>query len=155
MAGSVRAELPATPSAADGAAPEPREPLDLLFRDLRTSPDGLSEREAARRLTVYGPNALVRREGRRRPRELARQFTHPLALLLACAAALAAVSGAPNLTGAILAVIGLNALLAFAQERQAERAVDALASFLPDEATVIREHRRRPANSPAVPCHCP
>ncbi|MFJ9610397.1 cation-translocating P-type ATPase [Kitasatospora sp. NPDC101176] len=143
MADNVRAAFPAAPPPADEATPEPREPLALLFRDLRTSSDGLSEREASRRLTVYGPNALVRREGRRWPRELARQFTHPLALLLACAAGLAAISGAPNLTGAILAVVGLNALLAFAQERQAERAVEALAGFLPDDATVVRECRRR------------
>ncbi|MFJ8625085.1 cation-translocating P-type ATPase [Kitasatospora sp. NPDC093550] len=143
MAGDSRTALRAAPPAAGEATPEPREPIALLFRDLRTSPDGLSEREAARRLTVYGPNTLVRREGRRWPRELAHQFTHPLALLLICAAALAAVSGAPNLTGAILAVVGLNALLAFVQERQAERAVEALAGFLPDDATVVREGRRR------------
>ncbi|MGW3044340.1 cation-translocating P-type ATPase [Kitasatospora sp. NPDC001159] len=124
-------------------SPDPREPISLIFRDLRTSPDGLTEREAARRQTVYGPNALARREGHRWPHELARQFTHPLALLLAFAAVLAAVSGAPNLAGAIAGVIALNALLAFAQERQAERAVEALAGFLPEEATVIRGGLRR------------
>ncbi|MEU9048194.1 MULTISPECIES: cation-transporting P-type ATPase [unclassified Kitasatospora] len=123
--------------------PDPREPLALLFRDLRTSPQGLTEREAARRLTVYGPNALVRRGRRRWPRELAQQFTHPLALLLAFAAVLAAVSGAPALAVAILAVILLNALLAFAQERQAEQAVEALADFLPEQATVVRAGGRR------------
>ncbi|MFD8599306.1 cation-transporting P-type ATPase [Kitasatospora sp. NPDC059646] len=62
--------------------PDPREPVRLLLRQLHSSPSGLSGREAGRRLTVYGPNALVRRGGRRWPRELARQFTHPLALLL-------------------------------------------------------------------------
>ncbi|MFE0462447.1 cation-transporting P-type ATPase [Kitasatospora sp. NPDC058965] len=69
-------------------APDPREPLNLLFRDLRTSSDGLSEREARHRQTVYGPNALSRRGGRQWPRELAQQFTHPLAVLLALAAVL-------------------------------------------------------------------
>jgi len=33
-----------------------RRPLAELFRDLRTSRVGLSAREAARRLVVYGPN---------------------------------------------------------------------------------------------------
>ncbi|MEU9045753.1 MULTISPECIES: HAD-IC family P-type ATPase [unclassified Kitasatospora] len=115
----------------------------LLFRDLRSSPQGLTEREAERRLTVYGPNALVRRGGRRWPRELAQQFTHPLALLLAFAALLAAVTGALALAVAILAVILLNALLAFVQERQAEQAVEALADFLPEQATVVRAGARR------------
>ncbi|MFD0274605.1 cation-translocating P-type ATPase [Kitasatospora sp. NPDC127111] len=130
--------------------PDPREPLALLFRDLRTSPQGLTEREAARRLTVYGANALVRRGGRRWPRELAQQFTHPLALLLAFAALLAAVSGAPALAVAIVAVILLNALLAFAQERQAEQAVEALADFLPEQATVVRAGGRRQVPAAAL-----
>jgi hypothetical protein len=49
----------------------------------------LSAREAARRLEVFGPNELSRRGGRRWPGELARQFTQPLAVLLAVAALLA------------------------------------------------------------------
>ena len=130
-------------------APDPREPVSLLFRDLRTSGRGLPEREAARRQAVHGPNALARRGGRRWPRELAQQFTHPLALLLALAAVLAAASGAPALAVAIVAVILLNAALAFAQEQQAEKAVEALNAFLPDRATVIRDGVRRevPATS--------
>jgi magnesium-transporting ATPase (P-type) len=68
-------------------------PLEELFRDLRASVNGLSAREASRRLEVSGPNELVRRGGRRWPGELALQFTHPLALLLAAAAALAWASG--------------------------------------------------------------
>jgi calcium-translocating P-type ATPase len=122
---------------------DPREAIDLLLRDLRASPRGLAGREAARRLTVHGPNTLTRRGGRRWPGELARQFTHPLALLLALAAVLAAVSGAPALAVAIVAVIVLNAMLAFAQEQQAERAVEALAAFLPEQATVLREGVRQ------------
>jgi calcium-translocating P-type ATPase len=122
-----------------GSAPDPREPVALLFRDLRTSPAGLSEREAARRQTVFGPNTLARRGGRHRLRELAQQFTHPLALLLGLAAVLAAATGTTSLAVAILAVILLNALLAFAQEQQAERAVEALSEFLPDQATVVRD----------------
>ena len=104
----------------DTAAPDPLEPLARLFRDLRSSPGGLSAREAARRLEVSGPNELARRGGRRWPGELARQFTHPLALLLALAAVLAWLSGALPLAIAIAAVIVLNAGFAFAQELQAE-----------------------------------
>ncbi|MFD0274235.1 cation-translocating P-type ATPase [Kitasatospora sp. NPDC127111] len=141
---------PATgpPGAQD--APDPREPLGLLFRDLRTSPRGLTEREATRRQTVYGPNVLTRHSGRHRLRELAAQFTHPLALLLAVAAVLAAVSGSPALAVAIVAVIVLNAMLAFAQEQQAERAVEALAAFLPEQSTVVRDGVRRDVPAAAL-----
>ncbi len=118
---------------------DPAEPLAQLFRDLRSAPGGLSGREAARRLEVYGANELTRRGGRRWPRELSRQFTQPLALLLALAAILAWASGTPRLAIAIVAVIFLNAGFAFAQEMQAERAVEALAAFLPERARVRRD----------------
>ncbi len=125
------------------AGPDPLKPLAQLFRDLRSSPDGLTAREAARRLEVSGPNELSRRGGRRWPGELARQFTQPLAVLLALAAVLAWVSGTPRLGIAIVAVIFLNAGFAFAQEMQAERAVEALAAFLPERARVKRDGQRR------------
>jgi calcium-translocating P-type ATPase len=124
-------------------AGDPREPLARLQRDLRAGPRGLSSREAGRRLVAYGPNELRRRGGREWPRRLAAQFVHPLALLLWLAAALAVVAGAPVLGAAILAVILLNAVFAFAQERQAERAIEALARYLPQQAAVLRDGGRR------------
>ena len=124
------------------AGPDPLEPLAQLLRDLQTSAGGLSQREAGRRLEVYGPNELARRGGRRWPRELAAQFTHPLALLLALAGVLAWASGTPRLAVAIAAVIFLNAGFSFTQELQAERAVEALAAFLPERARVLRDGNR-------------
>jgi len=119
------------------------EPMAQLFRDLRAEPGGLSGREAARRLEVSGPNELARRGGRRWPGELAAQFTQPLAVLLAVAGVLAWASGTPRLAIAIAAVILLNAGFAFAQEMQAERAVEALAAFLPERARVLRDGARQ------------
>jgi calcium-translocating P-type ATPase len=123
----------------DGEQSDQRRPLAELYRDLRTSPNGLAGREAVRRQTVYGPNELIRRGGPQWPRELLEQFTQPLVLLLGVAAALAWVGGTPALSFAVIAVIVLNAGFAFVQERQAERAVDALASFLPPTARVVRD----------------
>jgi calcium-translocating P-type ATPase len=120
-----------------------REPAELLLRELRASPNGLSSREVERRLVVYGRNELVRRGGRRWPRELAKQVTHPLALLLWVAAGLAFLAGTSALGIAIVAVIVLNGLFAFVQERQAERAVEALAGYLPVQATVVRDGNRQ------------
>ena len=114
----------------------------VLFGDGPAGPEGLSSREAARRLVAYGPNELRRRAERRWPRELVKQFVHPLALLLWLAAALAFVTGTAVLGGAIVAVIALNALFAFFQEQQAERAVEALESYLPQQAFVVRDGRR-------------
>src|SRR5664279_1222481 len=98
--------------------------------------------EAERRLIQYGPNGLSRRGGVRWPRELARQFTHPLALLLWAAAALAWLAGIAAVAIAIVVVIVINAIFAFIQEAQAERAVEELAKFLPEQATVLRAGAR-------------
>ncbi|MGW3076140.1 HAD-IC family P-type ATPase [Kitasatospora sp. NPDC001132] len=119
--------------------PLPEEPADLLLRHLHAARQGLSSREAARRLVQYGPNELRRRGGRHWPRELARQVTHPLALLLWVAAALSFAVGSRTVAVAVLLVILLNALFAFVQEMQAERAVEALAQYLPQHATVLRD----------------
>ncbi len=115
------------------------ESVELLLRDLRSSRTGLSTSEARRRLLQYGPNELRRRGGLQWPRELARQLTHPLALLLWLAAALSFAVGSQTIAVAVLLVILLNALFAFIQEMQAERAVEALAQFLPQHVTVLRD----------------
>ena len=117
----------------------PEEAAELLLRDLRSSRRGLSNAEAQRHLVQYGPNELQRRHGRRWPRELARQLTHPLALLLWVAAVLLFAVGSHVVAAAVVLIILLNAAFAFVQEVQAERAVEALAQYLPPRAKVMRD----------------
>jgi calcium-translocating P-type ATPase len=131
------------PQSEPATQPDPEERVELLLRDLRSSRSGISAREAERRLVQYGPNELRSRGGRRWPRELARQFTHPLALLLWAAAALAWVAGILPVAVAIVVVIVVNAAFAFVQEMQAERAVEALAEYLPEQAKVLRDGREQ------------
>src|ERR1044072_5994676 len=118
---------------------DPSERIALVARDPRTSLNGLSAREADRRLLRHGPNRLERRKQRGWPRELVRQFTHPLALLIGGAAARAWIAGITPVAVAVVVVIVLNAGFAFVQELQAERAVEALQSYLPHQAKVLRD----------------
>ena len=134
--------VPGTASRSPGAV-DPTEPARRLLRDLRADRRGLSGREAARRLEAVGPNELPHRAGEPWWRELVRQVSHPLALLLWAAGFLAFVAGTPALGWAILAVITLNALFAFAQERQAVRAVEALQAYLAAQARVLRDGREQ------------
>ena len=120
---------------------DPEERIDLLLRHLGTRREGLSEREAARRLEQYGPNEIRRREGGGHLGAFVRQFTHPLALLLWVAALLAFVGDAAPLGVAIIVVIVLNAVFAFVQELQAEKATEALKRYLPPQARVRRGGR--------------
>jgi len=127
----------------DVSAVDPQESIGRLLRDLRTSRAGLSDREAARRLVVFGPNELVRRAGRGWLRDLVQQLVHPLALLLWLAAVLAAAGGTTPLAIAIVIVILVNALFAFLQERHAEQAVEALSAYLPVTVRVVRDETPR------------
>lgn len=126
----------------DGPPFDPSEPLPRLRRELGTGPDGLSAREAARRLAVHGPNEVRRKAHTTFARDLVAQLAHPLALLLWAAAALAFVADLAVLGWAILAVIAVNATFALLQERQAERAVETLARYLPEHTLVVRDGRR-------------
>ena len=103
---------------------------------------GLSSAEAAQLYAQHGPNELRRRGGLTWPGQLGRQLVHPLALLLWAATGLAWLAGTPVLAAAIAAVVSVNAAFAFVQERQAERAIEALSEYLPDRAEVIRDGRR-------------
>jgi hypothetical protein len=82
---------------------DPEERIDALLRDLRSARSGLSSSEVRRRLLQVGENVLVRRGGRRWPRELLRQLTHPLALLLWMASALSFAVGNEAVAIAVLA----------------------------------------------------
>ena len=118
---------------------DPEERPGLLQQHLGVGRGGLGKRQAEHRLQQYGPNEISRRERRSHVRDLGRQFTHPLALLLWAAAALAWIAGIIAVAIAIVVVIFVNALFAFVQELQAERAVEALAAYLPSEARVVRD----------------
>jgi calcium-translocating P-type ATPase len=102
---------------------------------------GLTTREATRRIVASGPNELVALHRRSPLRDVVDQLVHPLALLLWLAALLSLGTGAVTLAVAIVLVIVLNAAFAFVQERQSERAVEALSAYLPQTATVLRDGR--------------
>jgi E1-E2 ATPase len=76
------------------------------------------------------------------PRELALQLTHPLALLLWVAALLSFIVGSITVGVAVVLIIVLNAAVAFVQERHAANAVDALAGYIPQKLTVVRDGTR-------------
>ena len=122
---------------------DPTEAVELLLRGLKTDRQGLSSREAQRRLLQYGPNELKRRGGPQWPRELWRQLTHPLALLLWVAALLSFIVGSVTVAVAVVLVILLNATFAFIEEVHSERAVEALARYMPERVTALRDGAQR------------
>src|SRR5215207_4182857 len=97
---------------------------------------GLTSLEASRRRRRDGPNILPRPPVPPAWRVLAGQLFHFFALMLWGAAGLAIVAGMPQLTVAIVVIVIVNGLFAFAQEHRAERAAEHLRDLLPRIATV-------------------
>jgi sodium/potassium-transporting ATPase subunit alpha len=113
---------------------------------LRSSEQGLSAAEAARRLGEYGPNRVEEIRGEPLLLRFAREFTHFFAMILWLAAGLAFVAehydpgkGMATLGYAIIGVIIVNGVFSFWQEYRAERAIAALKDLLPHQVTVVRD----------------
>ncbi|HSF26186.1 MAG TPA: cation-transporting P-type ATPase [Actinomycetes bacterium] len=103
---------------------------------------GLTQSEAAVRLRRDGPNVLPRARPRSTARALAAQLTHFFALMLWVAAGLAVLAGLPQLGVAIVIVVLLNGVFAFAQEWRADQAGRRLQEMLPARVVVRRDARR-------------
>lgn len=102
---------------------------------------GLSEVEARLRLERHGPNRL---EDAPPPNDLAillHQFRSPLIFILLLATIVTAALAEYLDSAVIAAVVVLNAGIGFAQERRAERAVQALMPLVAPRARVIRDGR--------------
>jgi sodium/potassium-transporting ATPase subunit alpha len=116
----------------------------LQSLDSRVS--GLTSSEASARGQEFGPNALARIRGRSAVAHFLAQFTHFFAVILWAAAGLAALaelarpgSGMATLAAAIVAVILVNGLFSFWQERRASQALEALQRLLPAVVRVRRD----------------
>lgn len=119
----------ANASVADGN-PLPADPHRMAVDDalarFESSPSGLSTAAAADRLVRHGRNELTERGGSGPWRLLWEQLTAVMVLILIGAAALSLVLGKFLEAGAIGTIVVLFALLGFAQEYRAEKAIAAL-----------------------------
>ncbi len=110
---------------------------------LDSSHQGLTDREAARRLAKFGPNEMVGRKAIPAWRRFLRHFSDPLIAFLLSAAVIAFSLG--HLTDAIVItlVVIINAVVGFVQEGRAEQALAALRSMIAPQAHVLRDGKRR------------
>ncbi|MBI5638810.1 MAG: cation-transporting P-type ATPase [Nitrospirae bacterium] len=123
---------------------------DDVFHTLVTSETGLSEDEAGRRLSEFGPNKITEVGRRSLLIRFLDQFTHFLAILLWIASAMSFLSeylhpgeGMLTLGIAIVAVIFINAVFTFIQEYRAEKALEELQKLLPFFVRVLRDGREK------------
>ncbi len=103
---------------------------------------GLSSAEAARRLEQYGPNQLVERPRPTFLQLVLDQLKSFVVILLIVASLISAVLGEWVESGAILAIVVLNAVMGVVQERRAEEALSALKKMAAPEAQTLRDGHR-------------
>src|SRR5947209_4346267 len=113
---------------------------EAVLQRLDSSPLGLTSREAAQRLSRFGPNELIQTAKVSPLRILLSQFVDVLVIVLIIAAVISATLGllqgeTADLYDAVLII----AILGFVQEYRAERSLEALKSLAAPKAHVLRE----------------
>lgn len=113
--------------------------IDEIKKILETTPGGLTSGEAKKRLQEFGPNELQEKKKRTPFAMIFDQFKDFLIVTLLFAAVIAGIVGEPIDAFAILAIVIVNAVIGFAQEHRAEKAIEALRLMAAPSATVLRD----------------
>ncbi|HEY8296181.1 MAG TPA: HAD-IC family P-type ATPase, partial [Micrococcaceae bacterium] len=111
---------------------------DQILRDLGSSPSGLTQQEAERRLAEVGPNA-VRIHKANGWAVLLRQLRSPILVLLIITAGLSLFLGDATNSIVIGVILIVSVGLGFSNEFRAERAAEALHSSVTHRAVVLRD----------------
>ncbi len=115
---------------------------ETALESLATTPNGLTAREAARRLAEQGPNRLPEPKGRGPLLRFLYQFHNVLIYVLMAAGLVTATLGHWVDAGVIFGVVLVNALIGMVQEGKAEDALKAIRQMLSPNAMVLRDGRQ-------------
>jgi H+-transporting ATPase len=126
-------------------------PMPEFQKKLESSPDGLSQAEAQKRLTKYGPNEIEEKKTNMFLKFLS-YFWGPIPWMIEVAVILSGVVGHWPDFFIILLLLVANAVVGFWEEREAGNAIAALKSQLAIKARVIRDGKwLNPAARELVP----
>src|SRR5579863_1726830 len=113
-------------------------PLSEVEKKLGSSPDGLTQAEAQKRLTQYGPNEIEEKKSNELLKFLS-YFWGPIPWMIEVAVILSAVAQHWPDFGIILLLLMANAVVGFWEEHQAGNAIAALKAKLAVKARVERD----------------
>ena len=113
-------------------------PLAEVEKELGSSPDGLTEAEAQKRLAQYGPNEIAEKKTNEILKFLS-YFWGPIPWMIEAAVILSAAAGHWPDFGIILLLLLANAVVGFWEEHQAGNAIAALKATLAIKARVKRD----------------
>ena len=113
-------------------------PLPEVEKKLGSSPDGLTQAEAQKRLTQYGPNEIAEKKTNELLKFLS-YFWGPIPWMIEAAVILSAAARHWPDFGIILVLLFANAVVGFWEEHQAGNAIAALKATLAIKARVKRD----------------
>ena len=120
------------------------EDQEKVLNELKSTKDGLSSDEAAKRLEANGKNKLAAAKGKSIIRRFLEQLADPMIIILLVAAAISGVLAVVEGESfadviIILAVVIVNAVLGVYQESKAEKAIEALQEMSAATSKVLRD----------------
>lgn len=110
-----------------------------LYNLLRTSPSGLTEREAEQRLKIFGFNEIKKTKKFRLIPLFLSQFANMFLILLLFASVVSWLTGSPSEALVIGSIVFANAVISFIQEFRAEQSLKSLQSMMSPLALVLRD----------------
>ena len=139
----AHADQPEAPKSDPGSKPVSKDnlqtlPLTEVEKKLGSSPDGLTEAEAQKRLAQYGPNEIAEKKTNEILKFLS-YFWGPIPWMIEAAVILSAAAQHWPDFGIILVLLFANAVVGFWEEHEAGNAIAALKATLAIKARVKRD----------------
>lgn len=116
---------------------------NAIFKKYNSGPEGISQKEALLRLAKYGLNTISTSNKYTLIKNIAEQFTDFLVIILLIAAVISILLGDSKTSFVMFGIVGLNAVIGFAQQYKTERTMAALKNMLPHYSNVLRGGKER------------
>ncbi len=117
--------------------------LVKLFKDLKSSERGLEEKEARKRVKIFGRNQITKKKKVHPVAQFLKHFKDPLILILIMAAIISGFVGEVKSASAIIVMVLLSVTINFYQEFKSGKAAERLAKKLAITATVLRDGKKK------------
>ncbi len=132
---NAQGKIHVSPAVLDAA----RKDGDELLREMRTSPQGLTQTEAEERARTAGPNEVAQEKPQGWSIRLLKIMRNPLVILLGTLSAISFATGDARAGTVMAMMVALSVGLRFWQEARADAAAAKLKAMIHVTATVIRD----------------